>query len=62
MAIDVSDIGQTLMEHMKRQPYEAKCAECGRPVELGVTVDYDMDLRIVVPVCECSLHEGDNHE
>ena len=53
MTIDMEVIEKAIKSHMEVQPYSAKCAECGEEIILDVTVDNDLDLRIVVPVCEC---------
>jgi len=58
MALDLSEIEKLIHEHMEQQPYEAKCGQCGRDLDVTATVDGDLDLRLVVPICECQRDDG----
>ena len=53
------DFNKYLEEHMGMQPYEITCDECGKELDVDVTVDGDYDLKIVVPRCECLPEEGE---
>lgn len=53
MGFYLDDVEKLITDHMATQPYDAVCAECGKDVEIGVRVDGDFDLRIVVPICKC---------
>jgi hypothetical protein len=57
MAMDLYQIEKAIKEHMEEQPYSAKCDECGRELDVTATVDGDLDLRLVVPVCECQRED-----
>ena len=55
----VSDIEQAVKKHMRDQPYSCVCGGCGKQVDLDIEIDGDMDMRIIVPVCECAEQEDD---
>lgn len=48
-----SDIMCVIKEHMELQPYAIFCKECGRDLQYDVTIDKDLDLKIVVYLCDC---------
>jgi len=59
MSLNIADIEKTIKEHMENQPYKCMCADCGAKVDADVTIDGDLDMIIIVPVCECAQKEGD---
>jgi len=57
MAIDFDRLEVEVREHLENQPYKVECSECGRKVELDITIDRDLDMTISVPVCRCATEE-----
>jgi len=47
--------------HMKSQPYEIICADCGKALGYKAEVDIDLDLRLEVEPCGC-CKEGTTDE
>ena len=58
MGFDSSGISELLerrvAEHMNDQPYSCSCADCLKDLDYTKTVDSDMDLIMVVSVCDCA--------
>ena len=53
MSIDIKKIQEIMKTHMKEQPYEAVCFECGTSLEVcKVDVLYDFDLRLFIQPCK----------
>jgi len=53
-----NEITEELNSHLSRQPYEAKCNECGSVLDFTVSkVDPDFDAYIDVNPCENCLDE-----
>jgi len=61
MSFDVSEVEGMIARHMKNQPYEVTCSECGAAVEVvGSMYDNDYDLRLKVFPCDCQKAKVDD--
>jgi len=58
MGIDLRGIPELIKvrvaEHMNEQPYSCSCANCSKDLDYTETVDSEMDLIVVVSVCDCA--------
>ena len=57
--ISISDIEKLIEDHMKAQPYDCICAECGEPITLDVKLDGELDMIVQVPPCDCTKQKLD---
>ena len=48
------DIREILRDHLKKQPYQICCAECGAELDLhSMILDADENMMIEVCLCKC---------
>ena len=60
MSVDLVEIANIIMAHMKEQPYEIVCSECDATLEFSCDVDLDLELKMSVSPCSCTTSTGES--
>jgi len=53
MSLSMSRIESIIEEHVKSQPYDITCEQCGEILDHETKMDSDFDLTITVTKCDC---------
>ena len=56
MSINEKTLINAIKDHMKTQPYEITCSECGEYLEYDLRLDNDFDIELQVSSCRCVLY------
>ncbi len=58
MSLNMEDIEEIIVNHMKDQPFTIICDTCGMELVSSISIDSDLDLNMTVEPCETCLEEA----